>query len=129
MRFIKIIFIFLVLFITFLSCKDNGVKTSQNIETQNDNSSKSIAKLEKMEFHIKGMTCEIGCARLIQSKLTKTKGITSAKVSFKDSIGMVEFDSNKLSSTDINNVIEKIADGTLYKVSNNKIVSDFSISN
>ncbi len=129
MHFFKILFTLFMLLTLFLSCKDDKTKTIQKTEIPDKISKKHDVKLEKMEFHIKGMTCEIGCARLIQSKLIKTKGITVAKVSFKDSIGMVEFDSNLLSHSDINNVVEKIADGTLYKVSHNKTVSNFTIAN
>ena len=42
-------------------------------------------KMQKVAINISGMTCEIGCAKTIQSKLSKKAGITSAKVIFKDS--------------------------------------------
>jgi len=121
-KFLSIVFITLNL---LFSCKsDNAKNSSTKNKTEQKN---AIVKLEKMEFHIKGMTCEIGCARLIQSKLSKKEGIKTAKVSFHDSIGMVEFDSNKLSQKDIIAVVEDIADGDLYKVKSKKIVTDFSI--
>ncbi len=123
MKLLKsILFSFIIIAFTY-SCnnkeaKNSTINTSKVVKTPN---------YEKMEFHIKGMTCEIGCARLIESKLSKTKGVKFSKVSFKDSLGMVEYDTNLLSKKDINNVVDKIADGTLYKASNNKIVNDFKI--
>ncbi len=124
MRFFKFVFLFLLISSTLLACKKDAVK-KKNTVIKKEVAHNLPQKLEKMEFHIKGMTCEIGCARLIQSKLSKTDGIVFTKVSFKDSLGMVEFDRNKLSTKDINNVVESIADGSLYKVSDNKTVSEF----
>jgi len=90
----------------------------------------SIAKTPKMQkvaINISGMTCEIGCAKTIQSKLSKKAGITSAKVIFKDSLGLVEFDANTISAEDINTFINGIAGGGLYTVKSSKQVADFDI--
>jgi copper chaperone CopZ len=84
-------------------------------------------KLVKNEFHIKGMTCDLGCAKLIQSKLTKINGVNFIKVSFKDSLGMVEYDQNTISFDQISGIVDGIADGKLYKVTDKKQVSDFLI--
>jgi len=117
---IYILFSFIIISFT-ISC--NKEKTNNNPIVTNV---VKTPKFEKMEFHIKGMTCEIGCARLIESKLSKTKGVKFSKVSFKDSLGMVEYDTNLLSKKDINNIVDKIADGTLYKASDNKTVTNFT---
>ena len=62
------------------------------------------------------MTCEIGCARLIQSKLYKAEGVNYAKISFEDSSGVVRFDENRISENEIKKVIEKTGGGDLYTV-------------
>ena len=97
----------------FLSCSNNkgqikeeSVKVEKNL-TEN---------LKNIEVDIKGMTCEIGCARLIQSKLYKTEGVKYAKVSFADSLGKITYDENKISQDEIKKVIQKIAGGDLYRV-------------
>ena len=109
----KIITLFF-LCLALLSCKEN---------TKNMNSSKEDSKLElamnlkTIEVEIEGMTCEIGCARLIQSKLSKVEGVTFTNVNFESRKGQFTFDSNKLSKELIVEKISKIAGGDLYSVS------------
>jgi Cu+-exporting ATPase len=62
------------------------------------------------------MTCEIGCARLIQSKLYKADGISFAKVSFEDSTGIISYDQNIINAEEIKTVIENAAGGDIYSV-------------
>lgn len=88
-------------------------------------SCKTAVKKENISLAISGMTCEIGCAKLIQSKLSKKGGITSAKVIFKDSLGLVEYDANTISAKDINAFINGIAGGDLYNVKSSKQVKTF----
>ena len=58
-------------------------------------SCKTAVKKENISLAISGMTCEIGCAKTIQSKLSKKQGVTKANVIFTDSIATIEFDPNK----------------------------------
>ncbi|MEE9349929.1 MAG: heavy metal-associated domain-containing protein [Flavobacteriaceae bacterium] len=125
MKKYSILFLFIISLVSFFSCKSDTTTKNNKIITH-QKSDHSIAKLEKMEFHIKGMTCEIGCARLIQSKLSKKDGVKSIKVSFKDSIGRIEYDTNILSQKDITSFVDGIADGNLYKVTTSKKVEKFS---
>jgi mercuric ion binding protein len=74
-------------------------------------------KKEKISLAISGMTCEIGCAKIIQSKLFKKEGVLDAKVIFTDSIANIEFDANATSTKDLIAFINGIAGGTLYKAS------------
>ena len=75
------------------------------------------ANYKSIEVEIEGMTCEIGCARLIQSKLSKVEGVTYAKVNFESKKGIFTFDSNKLDKEAITEKISNIAGGDLYSVS------------
>ena len=75
------------------------------------------ANYKSIEVEIEGMTCEIGCARLIQSKLSKVEGVTYAIVNFESKKGLFTFDSNKLNKEAIAEKISKIAGGDLYSVS------------
>jgi len=83
---------------------------------------KEVAKPEmavsykSIEVDIEGMTCEIGCARTIQSKLSKVEGITYSKVNFEAKKGQFTYDENKLKKEDIITKINGIAGGDLYKV-------------
>ena len=74
-------------------------------------------KKEKISLAISGMTCEIGCAKIIQSKLSKKEGVIDAKVIFTDSMATIEFDANTTSTKDLIAYVDAIAGGDLYKAS------------
>jgi len=74
-------------------------------------------KKENVSLAISGMTCEIGCARTIQSKLSKKEGVLNAKVIFTDSIANIEYDANTVSKEDLASFVSGIAGGELYKAS------------
>ncbi len=118
MKIQNIIFVAFLVIFSITSCKTE-VKNTPEVKIE------TTANPQKIAFNISGMTCEIGCARIIQSKLSKKAGITSAKVIFKDSIGMVEFDANTISKEDITTFVNGIAGGDLYKVNNAKSVTTF----
>ncbi len=103
-----------ILFLSLLSCSEKANKS--NLEKVN---SKSIAnnEIESISLAISGMTCEIGCAKTIQSKLSKKVGVTEAKVVFKDSLATIKFNVNRTSAEDLRSFIDGIADGGLYKAS------------
>lgn len=72
---------------------------------------------QEVTLAISGMTCEIGCAKTIQSKLTKKEGVLNAKVIFKDSIANIKFDANTTSKNDLIAFVDGIAGGDMYKAS------------
>jgi copper chaperone CopZ len=74
-------------------------------------------KKERIALTISGMTCEIGCAKIIQSKLSKKEGVIAAKVVFTDSIATIEFNGNTTSKKELITFIDGIASGNLYKAS------------
>jgi copper chaperone CopZ len=78
---------------------------------------KKEIKKENVSLAISGMTCEIGCAKTIQSKLSKKEGVLNAKVVFTDSIANIAFDANTTSKKDLIAFIDGIAGGELYKAS------------
>ncbi|WP_111709052.1 heavy-metal-associated domain-containing protein [Lutibacter citreus] len=111
----KNIFFILIFSIAFVSCKDSK---KANVNGNNSTATSEVAEnLKSIEVDIEGMTCEIGCARLIQSKLSKVDGVTYTKVDFESKKGVFTFDLNKLSSNDISEKIKNIAGGDLYSVS------------
>lgn len=78
---------------------------------------KKEIKKESVSLAISGMTCEIGCAKTIQSKLSKKEGVLEAKVIFNDSIANIEFDANTTSKKDLIAFVDGIAGGDLYSAS------------
>lgn len=80
-------------------------------------------KKEKVALAISGMTCEIGCAKTIQSKLSKKEGVIDAKVVFTDSIANIEYDANTTSKKDLIAFVDGIAGGDLYKASEGNVIN------
>ena len=114
MKIIRKIFFVLFVATLFISCNVSNEKKVDSIEIEvNKEEAKNLTNLE---VEITGMTCEIGCARTIQSKLSKTEGVKFAEINFEKKNGIVEYDANKVSEKDIVNVVEQIAGGDLYKV-------------
>ncbi len=99
-----------------ISC--NETKKETVIEKSEISQQEVAANLKSIEVDIEGMTCEIGCARIIQSKLSKVEGVTYSKVNFEAKKGLFTYDSNKLSKQDVVNKINGIAGGDLYLATN-----------
>ncbi len=118
MKFQRIIILLLATTFVFTACNTDSKKKPESKEIAAPNP-------QKLAFHISGMTCEIGCAKTIQSKLSKKAGITTAKVIFKDSIALVSYNANAISKDDITSFVNGIAGGDLYTVKNAKSVTDF----
>jgi len=107
-------FVFSIL--VFISCEKKVDKVSVEAKNNEKYELSADADLKKVSLNIEGMTCEIGCARMIQSKLSKTEGVKFAKVNFEKKNGIVEYDANKVSEKQIVSAVEQIAGGDLYKV-------------
>mgnify|MGYP005990047191 CR=1 FL=1 len=118
MKLTKILAIICITTFTLTACDTTSKKKPEIKEV-------SAPNPQKVAFNISGMTCEIGCAKTIQSKLSKKAGITSAKVIFNDSIALVEYNANAISQDDITSFVNGIAGGDLYKVKNAKSVTSF----
>ncbi len=103
----------------FVSCGKSTTQSEKNISNL-EKSGNLAVNLEKVAINIEGMTCEIGCARTIQAKLSKTEGIITASVNFDEKQGIVEFDSNKTNAKKIAAIVQEIAGGDLYKVTGTK---------
>ena len=114
MRFKSIVLVITIFTFSIISCKNTEGK-SETTKTKTEVA--TIAKMETISLNISGMTCEIGCAKTIQSKLSKKEGVASAKVVFTDSIATINFDANKTSTEDLTAFINGIAGGDLYKAS------------
>jgi len=108
----KVISILAIVFFLF-SCNDGKKEVSDKnygIEKQ-----EVAANYKTIEVEIEGMTCEIGCAKTIESKLSKTQGVTYSKVNFEGKVGYFTFDENKINQEDIAKKIAGIGGGALYK--------------
>jgi len=110
------------------SCKKETnpkVKTvDSNIVVKTEKILSPNANFIKSEFTIDGMTCEIGCAKLIEKNINKMNGVKLAKVDFNNKLAMVEYDETMVNHDLLADVVTKTAN--VYKVSEMKIVKKFS---
>ena len=107
--------LFSILAIAFILFSCNDTKKEVANEKQEIEKQEIAAHYKTIEVEIEGMTCEIGCAKTIESKLSKTKGVTYSKVNFEEKVGQFTFDENKISQEDIAKKIAGIGGGALYK--------------
>lgn len=110
----------LSLLVVIISC-DNTKRESEKIEATVEKEELAV-NLKSIEVEIEGMTCEIGCARTIQSKLSKFNGVSYANVDFESKKGTFTFDSNVVSAEEILTKIDGIAGGDLYSVTKTEIL-------
>ena len=122
----KIILASAFLSVFFLACKSEPKTEVITVETSEETNKNldSNATYSKAEFNIKGMTCEMGCAKTIEKKLSKMEGVKSATVDFKNEMAMVEYDVTKANPSSITKVVTSVAD--TYSVENMKTVTEFS---
>ena len=109
MKTLKFISLFIIACFILTSCSS---EKKQVLKT----ASISINK-QQVSLAISGMTCEVGCAKTIQSKLSKKEGVLTANVIFKDSLANIEFNANATSKKDLVAFVDAIAGGNLYKAS------------
>ncbi len=79
---------------------------SAQSETKSDET-----KVETKTYSVEGMTCQ-GCVSSVESKLGKIDGVQTYEVNLEIGEAVVEFDTEKVKSDDI----EKEFEGTSYKV-------------
>ena len=124
MKFTKSILTLLLTGLLFVGCKDKATETDSDSATKNSvtkvKKEIAAANLQTANFSIKGMTCEIGCAKTIQEELNGLEGVQTAAVNFEKESATVSFDKTILSTTELTKVVEAAADGKTYAVSNMK---------
>jgi periplasmic mercuric ion binding protein len=107
----------------FVSCKkeENNIaeKTAEVALT-----SPAIAKTETASFDISGMTCAMGCAKTIETKLSETEGVETATVNFDKKTATVSYNAALQTPEKLVEIVEAVSDGKTYKVSNLKSSAD-----
>ena len=127
MKNLKSILASVFLLVFFFSCKNEPKTEIITVETTVEKSSQKLdpnATYSKAEFNIKGMTCEMGCAKTIEKKLTRMEGVKSATVDFKNELAMVEYDVAQTNPSSITKTVTSVAD--TYSVENMQTVVEFS---
>ncbi len=119
-----------------VSCKQNSNKQEEtttttvtdttNVAEDNTASDGISGVMQKATFQVEGMSCAIGCAKVIEGKLAKMEGMKSAKVDFDTKTATIEFDDAKQNTESIKKMVEEIADGA-YKVQNISVSKEMAM--
>lgn len=118
----KIVFALTLVSLVIIGCKNK----------QKQQETKEVASTENIKeslFKISGMSCNIGCAKKIQSDLSKKEGVVRAKVVFADSTATVKYDATKIDKVGLATLIEGIADGKTYEVTKISDVKACKVAN
>jgi copper chaperone CopZ len=115
MNFLKSLLTLTLVSGLFFSCKEKASKLVEETKTEQKVGTVA-AKPQTASFKIEGMTCAIGCAKTIETKLSKMNGIQKAAVDFDKKEAIVNFDAAVLSSKDIVDAVQTTGDGETYKV-------------
>jgi copper chaperone CopZ len=114
----------LLITLLFISCKETASKPLSNSkESTAEEKVTVVTKPETASFKIEGMTCAMGCAKTIETKLSNMNGVQKATVDFDKKEATVDFDAAILNADKIKKTVESAADGETYKVSDLKIKS------
>lgn len=122
MNFIKKIAFVAVSGLLFVSCKDTSKENTTVTETPVTKTETPViaGKTETTSFTVDGMSCAVMCATKIEKELTGQEGVQEAKVDFDTKTATVKYDSAKQTPEKLVKIVENVAGGDLYKVSDVK---------
>src|SRR5690606_26452636 len=119
-----------------VSCKQNSnkqedtttntVTDTTNVAEDNSASDGISGVIQKATFEVEGMSCAVGCAKVIESKLAKLDGVKAATVDFESKTATVEFDDARQTPETITKTVEEIANGA-YTVENLIVSKDLAV--
>lgn len=122
MNFTKSLFTLCLASGLLFGCKDAANKpNASNLETETKKEVTAAVKPETANFKIDGMTCAMGCAKTIETKLSHLEGVQKATVDFDKKQATVEFDATVQTPEKLTKAVESAADGETYKVSEMKV--------
>ena len=130
MKYLKNILSSAFILIALSSCKTDRKAEIKTIEIASDKTNNKLnpnANYSKAEFSIKGMTCEMGCAKTIEKKLAKMEGMKSAIVDFKNERATVEYDVAKVNHSSITKIVNDVS--SVYSVENMQTITAASTTN
>lgn len=125
MKIVKLGLVALVGGIFLVGCKGETKQADEQAKEQVEaveqvsttESNEVAGAMEQATFQVEGMTCALGCAKMIEGKLAGLPGVKEAVVDFDTKTAKVIFDDAKQNGESITNTVQKIANG-IYKVEN-----------
>ncbi|GCD77410.1 hypothetical protein JCM31826_08920 [Thermaurantimonas aggregans] len=106
----KVVLILTVLFFAF-SCSTQSADSTKVDSPQTDVNKSAVANTSA-ELEIRGMTCEVGCKKLIEKNVRKMAGVTKFDIDFEQNSAYLEYDSSITSADKVREVINNINNGT-----------------
>jgi Cu+-exporting ATPase len=110
------------LFVLF-GCTQQPKPELKEVSTTVQMNEKEIdGELSEVSFSISGMMCKMGCAKAIETNLSKMEGVQQASVDFETSLATVLYNSSILQTDDLVQTVTKTGDS--YTVSNMALSSN-----
>jgi Cu+-exporting ATPase len=106
--------IFYILLLLIVSCTSKNPEKKSVSHTAETKVTMSDKNLSNISFQVEGMTCEVGCAALIEKKVAAMEGVATSKVDFEAKTAYVSFDPTTTSFDNVKTTIESLGDD--YKV-------------
>lgn len=116
----KKIMILAVAILALVSCKKEGEVNAGNAASTEVKQNKPVAETKKATMTIEGMTCAMGCAKVIENKLGGLDGVQKATVDFDKKEATIEYDAQVQTIETLSKTVEEVADGKTYKVKDAK---------
>ena len=121
MKTLKITLQLALLLTLNLGCKEKPTPKIILVETAASQSNNKSSKTEtsnatSARFTIKGMSCEIGCARAIENELSKLDGMYKARVNFKKEMATVEFDADKIDKSLLISTVSSVSQTQSFSI-------------
>lgn len=115
--------------VLILNCKQNKEAEIISVETANSQIHNETPQTEGLNyvtatFTIKGMSCEMGCARAIENKLSKLEGMSKANVNFQDEMATVKFDAKKINEALLVSTVTSVSQTLSFSVEDFKMIVD-----
>jgi copper chaperone CopZ len=120
MKKLNKIALFAVFSLAFVSCKNEATEVKEATPIESSKDTIAIADLKTTSLSIEGMSCQVMCANAIESKLSGSEGVQEAKVDFENKLATISFDATKQSPESLSKIVEAVAGGDTYTVSNIK---------
>jgi len=114
----KYIALLAVILITYSACNNAG-NSSASFPVEHETAIGAVASTVA-DIGVDGMTCAIGCAKMLEKKLAATEGVTIATVDFDAKLATIEYDKTKIKDKQIVALIQELNSGQ-YQVTSVKI--------
>jgi len=117
-------FIFsLTCLVVLFACTQQPKPEIKEVSTNVQMNQKVIdGELSEASFSISGMMCKMGCAKAIETNLSKMEGVQQASVDFETSLATVLYNSSILQTDDLVQTVTNTGDS--YTVSNMALSSN-----